>query len=106
AAMLQKQQQAALAANRPLKLRMQVRSFDAVCHMVASGLGVAILPKGATLPMVKSMKLGWRPLSDAWAQRRLLTATMAGQTDAGIASLVEFLAPPSQNAKPRTSKRQ
>jgi formyl-CoA transferase len=65
--MLQKQQQAALAANRPLKLRMQVRSFDAVCHMVASGLGVAILPKGATLPIIKSMKLGWRPLADAWA---------------------------------------
>ncbi|MCZ8286687.1 MAG: LysR family transcriptional regulator, partial [Bacteroidia bacterium] len=72
AAMLQQQQQAALAANRPLKLRMQVRSFDAVCHMVASGLGVAILPKAATLPMVKSMKLGWRPLADAWSQRRLL----------------------------------
>ena len=109
AAMLQKQQQAALAANRPLKLRMQVRSFDAVCHMVASGLGVAILPKAATLPMVKSMKLGWRPLADAWAQRRLLTATMAGQADAGIASLVDFLspkdAPPSQNAKPKAPKR-
>ena len=45
AAMLQKQQQAALAAGRPLKLRMQVRSFDAVGHMVASGLGIAVLPK-------------------------------------------------------------
>lgn len=109
AAMLQKQQQAALAANRPLKLRMQVRSFDAVCHMVASGLGVAILPKAATLPMVKSMKLSWRPLADAWAQRRLLTATITGQPDAGIASLVDFLspkeAPPSQNAKPKAPKR-
>ncbi len=109
AAMLQQQQQAALAANRPLKLRMQVRSFDAVCHMVASGLGVAILPKAATLPMVKSMKLSWRPLADAWAQRRLLTATIAGQPDAGIASLVDFLspqkAPPSQNAKPKAPKR-
>lgn len=109
AAMLQKQQQAALAANRLLKLRMQVRSFDAVCHMVASGLGVAILPKAATLPMVKSMKLGWRPLADAWAQRRLLTATIAGQPDAGIASLVNFLSPkealPSQNAKPKAPKR-
>jgi DNA-binding transcriptional LysR family regulator len=116
AAMLQKQQQAALAANRPLKLRMQVRSFDAVCHMVASGLGVAILPKGATLPIIKSMKLGWRPLADAWAQRRLLAATMAGQPDAAVTSLVEFLvapsglgkskaALPSQNAKARAPKR-
>ena len=105
AAMLQKQQQTALAANRPLKLRMQVRSFDAVCHMVASGLGVAILPKGATLPLVKSMKLSWRPLTDSWARRRLLTATMASQPDAGIASLMDFLAPLSQNAKPKAPKR-
>ncbi|MDP1885098.1 LysR family transcriptional regulator [Polaromonas sp.] len=102
AAMLQQQQQAALAANRPLKLRMQVRSFDAVCHMVASGLGIAVLPKGASLPIVKTMKLGWRPLSDAWAQRRLLVATAAGDNEAAIVSLVDFLAAgaqPSQTAK-------
>lgn len=99
AAMLQKQQQAALAANRPLKLRMQVRSFDAVCHMVASSLGIAILPKGASLPIVKAMKLSWRPLADSWAQRRLLVATSGNESDAAIASLVSFLVQPSQNAK-------
>jgi len=106
AAMLQKQQQAALSANRPFKLRMQVRSFDAVCHLVASGLGVAILPKGATLPIIKSMKLGWRPLTDAWARRRLLAATLTGQSDAGISSLMRFLTLPSQNTKPAALKRQ
>ena len=99
AAMLQKQQQAARAANRPFKLRMQVRSFDAVCHMVASGLGIAILPKAASLPLVKTMKLKSRPLTDSWAQRRLLVATAAGERDQGLASLVEFLVQPSQNAK-------
>lgn len=104
AAMLQQQQQAALAANRPLKLRMQVRSFDAVCHMVASGLGIAVLPRAASLPLAAAMKLVSRPLADTWAQRRLLLATTAGQSDAGIASLVDFLAEPSQNAKPRRRK--
>ena len=99
AAMLQKQQQAARAANRPFKLRMQVRSFDAVCHMVASGLGIAILPKAASLPLVKTMKLRSRPLTDSWAQRRLLVATAAGEKDQGLADLVEFLVQPSQNAK-------
>ena len=99
AAMLQKQQQAARAANRPFKLRMQVRSFDAVCHMVASGLGIAILPKAASLPLVKTMKLRSRPLTDSWAQRRLLVATAAGERDQGLADLVEFLVQPSQNAK-------
>ena len=99
AAMLQKQQQAALAANRPLKLRMQVRSFDAVCHMVASGLGLAILPKGASLPILKAMKLSWRPLADTWAQRRLLVATTVGRPDAAVASLEDFLTESSQNTK-------
>ena len=102
AAMLQQQQQAALAANRLFKLRMQVRSFDAVCHMVASGLGLAILPKGASLPIVKAMKLCWRPLSDSWAQRRLLVATALDEKDEGVTSLVDFLAYPSQNAKTKS----
>ena len=102
AAMLQKQQQAALAANRPLKLRMQVRSFDAVCHMVASGLGLAILPKGASLPILKAMKLSWRPLADTWAQRRLLVATTVGRPDAAVASLEDFLTESSQNTKTKS----
>ena len=60
AALLQKQHEAAHAAGRPLRLRMQVRSFDAVCHLVASGLGIAVLPRNAALPMVGAMKLRWR----------------------------------------------
>ncbi|CDS53550.1 transcriptional regulator, LysR family [Polaromonas sp. CG9_12] len=106
AAMLQQQQQSALAAHRPFRLRMQVRSFDAVCHMVASGLGIAILPKAACLPMVKAMNISWRPLADPWAQRRLLVACAQGQLDAGILSLVDFLAEPSQNANVHTPKQE
>ena len=104
AAMLLQQQQTALAASRPLKLRMQVRSFDAVCHMVASGLGIAMLPKTAALPIIRAMKLSWRPLADPWARRCLLVATPQGQSDAGITALIDFLVEPSQNAKASASK--
>ncbi len=104
AAMLQQQQQAALAAGRTFKLRMQVRSFDAVAHLVASGLGIAALPKDAALPIIRGMKLTWRPLSDAWAQRRLLVATQP-DCDAAVTALRDFLcAPPSQKAKARSTK--
>jgi DNA-binding transcriptional LysR family regulator len=106
AAMLQKQQQAALAANKPFRLRMQVRSFDAVCHLVASGLGVAILPKAAALPIVRAMQLDWRPLSDPWAKRRMLVATAQGKSDPAVEALVAFLVEPSQNAKPARRKKQ
>lgn len=99
AAMLEAQQQAAMAAGRPLKLRMQVRSFDAVGHMVAAGLGIAALPKGAALPIVRAMKLQWRPLSDAWASRQL-QLVVRPDADATVRALRDFLLPVSQNAKP------
>ena len=105
AAMLQKQQQAALAAGKPLRLRMQVRSFDAVCHLVASGLGIAVLPAAAATPIVRAVGLTTRPLADDWARRRLLMATPAGRDDAGVASLVAFMLTSSQNAKARPRKR-
>lgn len=97
AALLQQQQQAALAAGRPLRLRMQVRSFDAVGHMVASGLGIAALPKAAALPILRAMKLDWRPLADDWARRTMLVGVAAG-SDAAIAALRDFLC---QDTSPR-----
>jgi len=98
AAMLQAQQQAAMAAGRPLKLRMQVRSFDAVGHMVASGLGIAALPKGAAVPLAKAMRLEWRPLADAWARRQLQVA-IRPDADATVVALRDFLLPTSRSAK-------
>lgn len=98
AAMLQQQQQAALAAGRNFKLRMQVRSFDAVGYLVASGLGIAALPKAAGLPIVRAMKLGWRPFVDAWAKRQLKIA-IRSDADASVTDHRDFLCTPSQNAK-------
>lgn len=106
AALLNRLQRTALAAGLALKVRMQVRSFDAVCHLVASGLGITILPKAAVMPMVEAMGLRWRPLADAWAARRILVATRGGPVDPAAAALVEFLAEPSQDAKARPRKRQ
>jgi DNA-binding transcriptional LysR family regulator len=60
------------ALGRSLKMRIQVRSFDAMCRMVAAGMGVAILPAEAIQPHVRSMNLRQIALEDAWASRRLL----------------------------------
>ena len=98
AALLQKQQQAALAAGRNFRLRMQVRSFDAVCHMVASGLGIAALPKDASMPIVRAMKLSWRPLADPWSHRQLRIG-IRPDSDPAIVRLRDFLCTPSQKAK-------
>jgi DNA-binding transcriptional LysR family regulator len=60
------------ALGRRLKLRIQVRSFDAMCHMVAAGLGVAVLPEAAVLPHLTSMGLRKLDLRDPWVRRELL----------------------------------
>ena len=98
AALLQQQQSAAMAAGRTFKLRMQVRSFDAVGHMVASGLGIALLPKVAALPIVRAMQLCWRPLKDEWAHRRLKVG-IGKEVDTVVLNFRDFLHAPSQNAK-------
>jgi DNA-binding transcriptional LysR family regulator len=104
AALLQQQQAAAMAAGRPLKLRMQVRSFDAVGHMVASGLGIALLPKAVALPMVRSLKLGWLPLLDAWAKRRMVVA-IRKEADPVVVGFRDFLHASSRNAKSSLSSK-
>ena len=52
------------------------------------------------------MNISWRPLADPWAQRGLLVACAKGQLDAGILSLLDFLARPSQNANAHTAKQE
>jgi DNA-binding transcriptional LysR family regulator len=57
---------------RRLRVRIQVRSFDAMCLMVAHGMGVAVLPEAAIRPHLLSMHLKRIVLTDAWALRQLL----------------------------------
>lgn len=90
AALLQQQLSAAMAVGKRLKLRMQVNSFDAVSHMVSSGLGVALLPKASAIPILKSMSLGWRPLQDDWAKRRLMVGVRK-DADKDVKALRDFL---------------
>lgn len=68
----QRLQRESAALGRRLKLRIQVRSFDAMCQMVAAGLGVAVLPEAAVQPHLVSMGLSRIALNDAWVQRQLL----------------------------------
>ncbi|WP_206956230.1 LysR family transcriptional regulator [Trinickia acidisoli] len=65
-------QSATSFAGGRLKLRIQVRSFDAMCLMVAAGLGIAVLPDAAVRPHLRSMGLRKIALSEAWACRELL----------------------------------
>lgn len=61
-----------------VNLRIQVTSFDAACAMVAAGLGVSVVPRGATTPYIRSLSLAAVPLSDAWAHRQLFLCVRSG----------------------------
>jgi DNA-binding transcriptional LysR family regulator len=63
---------------KQMSLRIQVRSYDAMCQMVAVNLGIGVLPIQACATQIKAMGLKAVELEDAWAKRNLLVATKAG----------------------------
>ena len=71
---------AAAEAGRPIRIRMQMRSFDAVCRMIAGGLGVGVLPLEAIAPQLAHLPLAAVPLADGWARRTHHLATRADGT--------------------------
>ena len=76
----------AAALGRSLKVRVQVRSFDAMCRMIARGIGIGVLPDTAAQPHVASMKLARVRLQEPWATRRMLLGHRG----------LETLAPPAR----------
>lgn len=64
-------QREAADAGRELNLPIRVSSFDAVCAMVAAGLGVGVVPQAATTPYIASLGLVGLDLAEDWALRQL-----------------------------------
>jgi DNA-binding transcriptional LysR family regulator len=56
---------------RPLRLRVQLRSFDAVCRLVETGVGVGVVPQTTAARAARTMKLSVVDLADDWAVREL-----------------------------------
>ena len=56
---------------RTLKLRVQLRSFDAVCRLVECGVGVGVVPETTARRAARTMALGVIELADDWAVREM-----------------------------------
>jgi molybdate transport repressor ModE-like protein len=61
----------AVRIGRPLRLRVQLRSFDAVCRLVECKVGVGIVPETTARRVSKTMAIKAINLSDPWAVRDL-----------------------------------
>jgi DNA-binding transcriptional LysR family regulator len=56
---------------RRLKLRVQLRSFDAVCRLVACNVGIGIVPATTAVRSMTGLSLRRLDLTDEWALRKL-----------------------------------
>ena len=54
-----------------LRFRARLRDFDAICQMVAAGVGIAVVPEAAARRCAQSMPVAMIKIRDAWANRKL-----------------------------------
>ena len=62
---------AARESDRSIEPRIQVSSFECMCLLVESGLGIALLPERIVAPRVEAGNLSMVRLKDSWAQRQI-----------------------------------
>ncbi|MFT3719220.1 LysR family transcriptional regulator [Pseudorhodoferax sp.] len=82
----------AVIEERTLQLRVQVRSFEAVCRMVQAGLGLGLLPFESASVIGDALGLVVRPLPEPWAERNMLVCAKKDRSaSTSVAKLVEHL---------------
>jgi DNA-binding transcriptional LysR family regulator len=75
-----------------MKVRARVHGFDAVCRMVETGVGIAIVPEAAAKRSKRSMRIDAVRLQDPWANRRLaICVRNLHSLPVGARQLVEHL---------------
>ena len=73
---------------KQMRLRIQVRSYDAMCQMIAVNLGIGVLPYEACAAQIRAMNLKVIQLDDSWAKRNLLLAMKANTNQLPAATLL------------------
>lgn len=71
---------AASQLDRPLRMRIQVTSFDALCTMIHSGLGVGVLPEAVARRNLVTLDIAVVNLNDEWSRREFRVAVRRGAT--------------------------
>ena len=70
------------------RLRMKVTSYDALCLMVASGLGIGILPEGSARIYMGTLPLRCIRLHEPWAERQLMLCVRSQDALSPVAQLL------------------
>jgi len=76
---------------RPLRLRIHVPGFDAICRMAQAGMGLGVVPEHVHALLGPQMQLAAVPLKDPWARRMLNLVVRPGALSPAAALLLAHL---------------
>lgn len=77
---------------KAMRLRVQLSSFDAMCRMVAGGVGVAVVPESAARRNLQTLNLAQLELADDWRVReRYILVRERESLPAYAQSLIDLL---------------
>lgn len=78
-----------------LKTRIRLRTFDDICRMAGTSVGIGIVPQTAARRCRQSARIAITNLSEDWATRRLALCTSTDTDLSPLAkNLLDHLAPP------------
>jgi DNA-binding transcriptional LysR family regulator len=82
----------AIELGRPMKVRVQVRSFEVMCLMINQGLGIGVLPELGARPLSEALGITLVRLADDWAQRQYAICVRSlDDIEAPSSRLIAFL---------------
>jgi DNA-binding transcriptional LysR family regulator len=90
-AMLNLLQEAATTYKKPLRIRVQVKSFEAICMMIDAGLGIGVLPEIAARSFSHQLDLRLVPLLDEWSVRQICLLVRDAPLSATVQQLLHHL---------------
>ena len=79
---------AAAETGQPLRLRIQVTSYDALCLMVNAGLGVGVMPRGSAALYRGTLAIRTITLNEPWARRQLALCVRSEESLSSVARLL------------------
>ncbi|RYY52631.1 MAG: LysR family transcriptional regulator [Comamonadaceae bacterium] len=95
---------------KPLRLRVELSSFDAVCRMIGAGVGIGVVPESSARRNLAAMQLVQVELADDWRVRERYVLVrdaeaLPAYAQALIDTLLAFHAPMAGNAPAQPARR-
>jgi DNA-binding transcriptional LysR family regulator len=97
---------AARSSGKPLKMRIHVPGFDAVCRMAQAGMGLGVIPAGVFEAIGRPLGLAAVAIDEPWARRELRIVVRNADALSPVSrALFDFLRGAEERAAPAPSAR-